>query len=448
MTVEVPDAFSATGAERVGAKWWRSFGDSALSGLVEEGLRENYDLLATWDRLAQAEASATKADAQLGLWADLDGGIRRTRQEKGAVTTYSTTYSMGVAADYEVDLWSRLRSSQQAAWLDAEARREAVQTAAITIAGSIADTWYRLAEAKALEAIIGQQVETNEKVLEIVTTQFRKGATSGADVLRQRQLVVATEAQKIAVEQTSQLLQHRLSILIGRAPSAGWRDEKVSFPDLSPLPDVGVPGEVLWRRPDVRTAYRQVQAADHRLAAAVADQYPRLSLAAGVETSGTSSRDLFDDWVGNLIANVFQPLFDSGYRKAEVKRREAIVSEALHLWSQSVLLALEEVEDALTQEYQQQRTLENLGEQFDLARQTSQQNRDRYIKGQIDYIRVLESLQSLQSLERSLVSAQRAVVQSRISLYRAIAGGWELRRPAVEEAVRAEEPPGVPERSE
>jgi len=342
----------------------------------------------------------------------------------------------------------RLRSSQQAAWLDAEARREAVQTAAITIAGSIADTWYRLAEAKALEAIIGQQVETNEKVLEIVTTQFRKGATSGADVLRQRQLVVATEAQKIAVEQTSQLLQHRLSILIGRVPSAGWRDEKVSFPDLSPLPDVGVPGEVLWRRPDVRTAYRQVQAADHRLAAAVADQYPRLSLAAGVETSGTSSRDLFDDWVGNLIANAFQPLFDSGYRKAEVKRREAIVSEALHLWSQSVLLALEEVEDALTQEYQQQRTLENLGEQFDLARQTFQQNRDRYIKGQIDYIRVLESLQSLQSLERSLVSAQRAVVQSRISLYRAIAGGWELRRPAVEEAMRAEEPPGVPERSE
>jgi len=397
MTVAVPDAFSATGAERVGEKWWRSFGDSSLSGLVEEGLLANYDLLATWDRLAQAEASAKKADAQLGLWADLDGGIRRTRQEKAAVTTYSTTYSMGLAAD-----------------------------AAITIAGSIADTWYRLAEAKALDAIIGQQVATNQKVLEIVTTQFRKGAASGADVLRQRQLVVATEAQKIAVEQTSQLLQYRLSILIGRAPSAAWREEMVSFPALSPLPDVGVPGEVLWRRPDVRTAYRQVQAADHRLAAAVADQYPRLSLAAGVETSGTSSRDL----------------------KAEVKRREAIVSEALHLWSQSVLLALEEVEDALTQEYQQQRTLENLGEQLDLARQTSQQNRDRYIKGQIDYIRVLESLQSLQSLERSLVSAQRAVVQSRISLYRAIAGGWELRRPAVEEAMRAEEPPGVPERSE
>lgn len=441
MRVEVPEAFSATGTASVPRHWWEAFGDASLNELIEQALQQNYDLLATWDRLAQAQAVAKKADATLGLWADLQGDVHRTRRESSAATTYSTAYAMGIAADYEVDLWSRLSSTRQAAWLDAEARREAVATAAITVAGSVADTWYMLAEAKALERIIQEQIETNQKVLELVTTQFRKGATSAADVLRQRQLVVATVAQKIAVEETIRLLQYRLSVLVGRPPAPFWQDQDISFSDLPSLPDVGVPTGVLWRRPDVRSAYRQVQAADQRLAAAVADQYPRLSIAASAETSGTSTRALFDDWVGNLVANAVQPLFDAGFRKAEVERQQALASEALHLWSRSVLLALEEVEDALMQEYQKRRMLDNVAEQLNLARRTSDQNKERYIKGQIDYIRVLESLQSLQSLERSMVSARRAVIQSRIALYRAIAGGWDMPQPTLEFAVVAEQPP-------
>jgi outer membrane protein TolC len=174
-----------------------------------------------------------------------------------------------------------------------------------------------------------------------------------------------------------------------------------------------------------------LQAADQRLAAAIADQYPRISISGNVETSAVSVHDLFDDWLANLAANVVQPLFDAGQRKEEVQRQKAVVTERIHTWGQTILDALFDVEAALTQERQQTQLLENLNVQLKLARETYQRNRERYIKGQTDYIRVLESLQSLQGLERDVITAQRALIGYRIDLYRSIAGSFDLPEPEI-----------------
>jgi outer membrane protein TolC len=182
----------------------------------------------------------------------------------------------------------------------------------------------------------------------------------------------------------------------------------------------------------VRQSYRQVQAADQRLAVAIADQYPRLSISAYAETSSTVRvSDLFDDWLANLAANAVQPLFDRNLRKAEVRRQEAIVSERIHAWSQTVLDALEEVEGALTRERQQTQLIENIERRLELARLTYKRNQESYIKGQVDYIRVLESLESLQALERNSATAQRTLIQRRIDLYRSIAGSFDLTQPVL-----------------
>ena len=431
--LDIPDTFSIAGTGSAPDKWWQAFEDSSLNGLVEQALNENLDVLVAWDRLAQAEAVAIRAESTAWPGVDLSGGISRTRREVSNMSFYNTDNSLALGAGYEVDLWSRLKSSRQAARLDADAQRQAVYTVAITISASVAETWYQLAEAKALEKVALQQIETNQKVLKIVTMQFRKGMSSAADVLRQRQLVAATQAQNISVEEAIQLLQNRLSILIGTAPTTAWQDRDIDFPTLPELPDAGVPADVLWRRPDVRGAFQKVQAADHRLAVAITDQYPRLSLSGSIGTSAPSIHDLFDDWMANLIANAFQPLFDAGSRKAEVKRQEAAVSESLHRWEQSILNALAEVEDTLVQEQQQRKAFENLTYQLKLARQTFERNRQRYIKGQSDYIRVLESLQSLQSLERNVITSHRAVIQRRIALYRSIAGKWDMPKPEIEQ---------------
>lgn len=410
-------------------KFWQEFKDNELNNLIDQALEDNFTLETAWDRLAQAEAVAKKSEAALWPQAGLDAGFRRNRQENQGLTTYSSLYSLGIAAGYEVDLWSRLKSSQKAAWLDAQAQREAVNTAAITVTALIANTWYQLAEVKTLIQIDRQQIETNRKVLEIVTVQFRKGAAAAADVLRQRQLVASTEGLLIVAKETEELLQYQLSVLLGNQPELTWQETTIALPDLPPMPRLGIPSDVLWRRPDVRQDFRLLQAADQRLAAAVADQYPRISIAASIETSAVSVHDLFDDWLANLAANAIQPLFDANQRKAEVQRQQAVLSEHVHAWGQTILDALFDVEAALTQERQQTQFLESLNVQLKLARETYQRNRERYIKGQTDYIRVLESLQSLQALERNVVTAQRALISYRIDLYRSIAGSFEIPEP-------------------
>ncbi|MEA3226288.1 MAG: TolC family protein, partial [Planctomycetota bacterium] len=291
--------------------------------------------------------------------------------------------------------------------------------------------WYQLAEARGQVRIAREQIRTNEDVLKIVNIRRQKGVARAADSYRQQQLVASTEAQLIVAEEAEELLQYQLSVLIGNKPELAWEEVSVAFPNLPPAPRLGVPAGVLLRRPDVRQSYRQVQAADQRLAAAIADQYPRVSISANVETSSTTLvRDLFDDWLANLAANAIQPLFDGARRKAEVQRQEAVVAERIDSWSQTILDALRDVEAALTRQEQQRQLLENIEYRLGLARRTYARNRESYIKGQIDYIRVLESLQSLQTLERNVVTAQRTLVERRIDLHRSIAGPCDPPQPA------------------
>jgi NodT family efflux transporter outer membrane factor (OMF) lipoprotein len=426
---DVPEVFSGDGAAPVPEAWWLVFEDEELNGLIERALAGNLNLQTAWDRLAQAEATAEQVAA--GLWPQVDAGATaaRTRRDVGGTVAHGSRYVADVAVRYEVDLWSRLRAQERAAILDVQAQREAVTTTAITLSSLVASTWYQLAEAKALVRITRDQIETNEKVLEVVNMRFQKGQVSAIDVLRQRQLIASTTSRLIAAQQTAEVLQHILSVLIGAPPARAWDEAQIGLPDPPPFPALGLPTEVLWRRPDVRLTYRQVQAADQRVAVAVANQYPRLSLAASAETSATSFRDLFDDSVTNLIANLAQPLFDAGLRRAEVRRRRAIVSETLHVWRRAILEALQEIETAIVQEQRQMQLLESLATQLNLAQETYERTRDRYIKGQVDYIRVLESLQSLQALEREMVGAQRLLIERRIALYRATAGGWDLDAP-------------------
>ena len=411
------------------SNWAETFGDSELNLLIDWALAENFSLQVAWDRLAQAQAVARQTGASLKPQVELNAGYNRSRQVVNNQGNYTSVYSVGIAASYEIDLWSRIGSTRQAALLDAQASRDAVDTAAISLTASVASVWYQLAEAQALVRIAQSQIETNKQVLDIVTTQFRQGLADAADVLRQRRLVAATEADLISAQQTVELLQYTLSVLLGVEPRLAWQDKTIALPELTALPYIGIPSEVLWRRPDVRQAYRQVQAADLRLAAAIANQYPRLSLSGSVGTSTTSISDLFDDWIGNLAANAVQPLFDGDQRQAAVALQRATLSETIHTWSQTILEALQEVETALTQERQQQRLATNLQEQFSLAQQAYDRLREAYLKGQTDYINVLDSLQSLQSLERQLVASRLALVQRRIDLYRSIAGPPEMTAP-------------------
>ena len=427
--VSLPSSFSESGSDLLPEKWWESFKDPQLDALIEQAIDDNFTIRSAWDRLSQAEQIAEKSGASLLPGVGYQADVTRTRNEISNNVTYTSNYSIGLVASYEVDLWGRVRSSQQAAVLDAEAAKENVNAAAITLSATIAKTWYQLAEAKEQETVISNQLDANQKMLDIITLQFKQGQINAADVFRQRQLVESSRGQLIQIQETIVLLQHQLSILIGKNPQQWWAEDTIALFAPPELPEMSVPSDILQRRPDVSIAYKAIQAADLRVAAAVADQYPRISISATDDTSSNRASDLFDDWLANLAGNVAGPLFDAGFRKAEVERSRAVLSQSINDYAQTTLQAVKEVEDAINQEHYQRRYISNLQSQLALASQTFKSTRLNYLNGQLDYLRVLESLVSQQSLERNELTARRVLVEHRIDLCRSIAGSWKMTRP-------------------
>ena len=431
--VALPDEFSASGDYVLPARWWLSFDDPQLDALIDEALSENFTIRSAWDRLTQAEQIAVRTGAALLPQVDYSASGSRTWAEDSRGSSASSDYSAGLFASYEVDLWNRIESAHQAALLDAAALREDVQAAAVTVSAAVAQTWYQLAEAKQQELVLLSQIETNSKVLQIITVQFQKGGVGAADVYRQRQLVESTRGQLIQVREDIILLLHQLSVLLGRRPAQWWQEEDIALIQPPPFPRLGLPASVVQVRPDVQSSYRLIQAADLRVAAAIADRYPAIGVFAAAETSAGKVRELFDDWFANLAAEAVGPLFDAGLRKAEVERTRAVLSQRINDYGQTVLKAVREIEDAINQEIYQRQYLENLEKQLELSRQVSERTEQNYLKGRLDYIRVLETLVSQQNLERNVVNARRVLLYRRIELCRAVAAGWDMSRPHAQE---------------
>jgi NodT family efflux transporter outer membrane factor (OMF) lipoprotein len=426
---DTPETFSRQGEKEMPPQWWQSFNDPNLNQAVTQALGDNFTIKSAWDRLYQAQQAAAKEGAALVPALDYEGSAKRTRRETANQVSYSNNYSLGLAASYEVDLWERISSSRQAAILDAQAARQDVYSAAITLSSNVAKTWYRLAEAKIRQNVIKNQIKTNQQVLELTKTKFAKGQVGASDVFSQQQLLESTRSELNQVEEDIALYRNELSILLGKIPTDSWEKQELSLPKLGSLPELSVPSTVLFNRPDVRKTYKSLQAADLRVASAVADQYPKISISSSVTTSGARTEDLFDDWLANLAGNLAGPVFDAGLRKAEVERRRAVLSEAINNYKQQVLKAYQEVEDSLSQEYHQRANVNYLQSQLELARKVYQRNRANYTKGQVDYLRVLDAQESMQSLERQELIARRQLVERRIDLYRAVAGSIELEQP-------------------
>jgi outer membrane protein TolC len=258
--------------------------------------------------------------------------------------------------------------------------------------------------------------------LEIIQLRFNAGQVGIADVLQQRELIESKNGEKAQQRAIAGILEHQLAILTGVSPGMLKVPGDPTLIALPSLPATGVPLDLLTNRPDVRSRYLTLLAADKRVAAAVADQYPRISISADINTSGSATRDLFDNWLASLAANIVGPLIDGGKRRAEVDRTSSVSREKLLSYGDSLIKALGEVEDALVQENEQRLLIDSLEIQLDLASRSLLSIRDRYKQGAEDYQRVLIALLSQQGLQRSLVIAHRQLIGYRIDLYRALGG--------------------------
>ncbi|MGE9297222.1 MAG: efflux transporter outer membrane subunit [Puniceicoccales bacterium] len=418
--VEVPGAFSQSGTAVVPDRWWTAFNDPGLDEHMERALAFNLTLEAAWERLQEAQAVVNRESAAMypNFDAVFDGDYSQVHSNR------VEGYSFGLVAEYEVDLWGRIRSLVEAEEFRSEATFYDYQTAALTLSAEVARTYFQLVESQNQRDLLHEQIRINENVLSSLKTRFGAGLIRSADILRQEQLIEATREQIIVEEATIGVLENKLAVLQGRPPEMGEPVQDEVLPELPPMPNTGLPAALVQRRPDVQSAYSLVRAANADLAAAITNQYPRLTLSASLETAATNPSDLFGTWVRSIAGQVVAPIFDAGRRASEVERNEAVERRRVLDYGQSVLVAFQEVEDSLVLEQKQIERITSIRRQLQLSRSSYNRLQIEYFNGITEYLDVLTALIEEQRLQRDLLLAHRNLLEFRIGLYRALAGGF------------------------
>lgn len=415
------EKFMLSGTEAIADPWWLALEDARLNGHIETALEKNFTLAAAWERLNGARAIARREASD--LYPDLEiASVISINENSGRTDGFSA----GAAASYELDLWGRIRAAVEAEDLRAMASEEAYRTAALTLSSDIALTWVRLVEAHNQSALLQRQINTNGKTLEVLRALFGAGLVRIEDILRQELLIESVQEEQITIESEIGTLEHQLAVLRGEPPQGKIFEPSKDIADLRAMPKTGLPSELILRRPDIRSAVLEIEAADKDLAAAVRNQYPSITLSASYISEAASAGNLFSGWVTTLAGGLVAPLFDGGERRAEVSRSEAVRAELLNLYGQTVLEAFREVEDALTRELKQRERINSLEAQLILARNTIELIEFGYLNGASEFISLLSAQTVLQRIERDLLLARRNIMEFRIALYRSLAGGFEM----------------------
>ena len=426
--VELASAYTRASSAPPPERWWVAFGDPQLTELVGRALADNLRLEASWARVRQARALARQAAG--GQWPQLTASLGAQRAQNRfdfgdmVIRPKVTQLSASVAVSYEVDVWRKANSRAKAAVLDQQASRDEYEAMAMSVAAEVAEAWFDLIAQREQRTLLAAQLETAETFVELVTLRFREGLGSASEVYQQRQQVANLRARMALVDALERVALHRLAVLLAVSPGSLELAGAITLPLVPELPGTGVPGDLLLRRPDLRAYQRRVEAADWRVAAAVADRLPSLTLTGSTGVQSSTIGDLLQAPIWSVAANLLGVLFDGGRRKAEVERSRAVVDELLAGYGDAVLVAIAEVESALWQERQQLLSIEQLAESVELGRNALRDARARYREGLTDFLPVLTSLVAVHNAEQSLLDARRQALSYRLQLVRALGGTW------------------------
>jgi len=427
--VELQETFLDTGIGSLD-RWWGDLGDPELTRLIEAALDDSLSLQMAWARLDQMQAVARAVGADRYPSADFVANGDRMEfggDRSGTVDTMIASLTVG----YQVDLWKKISNRRKAALYDQRSSRQDVEATALALTGAAGELWYGIAADQATLRLLDEQLVVGQDFLDLVQLRFVNGLASAVEVYQQRLQVETTRNQIPVTNIRLATRKHQVAVLLGREPRASIPLPSAELPELPPLPATGIPLAVLRSRPDVQAAELRLIAADHRLASAIADRYPSLSISASAGGRAESFADVLDQWFVNLAANLFAPVFDGGARAAEADRNRAVVEERFYLWESSLLTACAEVEDALVTEHGISETNRILDTQLELAKTSLERSRALYANGLADYLTVLTSLQALQELQRQAISTRQEHLSNRIRLYLALGGSWSrtLERP-------------------
>ncbi|CAD7052204.1 nodulation protein NodT [Pseudorhizobium halotolerans] len=418
--------------------WWTAFNDSRLNGYVEQGLSQNLDVLQALERINQAEAAVIQAGAgglpalDFGAQAERNG----TRDIGGSLgptsTSPQTTVAGALDASWLLDLFGLYKRSRESALAQLDASYASVDVARLTLLSQVVAAYIDVRYYQERMALARQSLSSRRETLDLTRLQLEAGAASRLDVVQAEGLVNTTLAEIPRLETQFRSAAHRVATLLALPASAllpelqkGARQPVARF-----KANAGVPADLIRNRPDIRAAERQLAAAVAEIGVAEAQLYPAITLGGSIRPSYTrisSGESGILSWSFGPALSL--PIFDGGALKANVSASESIAREAYLAWKQTVLGAVEEVENALAAVARDTRIVTALRDTVRSYKEALELATASYRDGASSLLDVLDAQRQVSTAQANLAEAVRQMAQDFVSLNIAIGGGYAYSPP-------------------
>jgi multidrug efflux system outer membrane protein len=431
--IDTPSSYEYTpednGSLMIEDRWWEIFDDRELNRYVDEALRNNWDVKQAAERVLEFRARYVQVRAERFFEVGVSGLKDRRLVDGGDFNDnfIVDTYELTAPASFELDLWSKLKKASQAAWADILQQEETRRTIAQTI---VAETISLYLEMEAVERrlqIAQQSIKAFRDSLQFVETRYRRGLVSALDVRQARRVLAQAETTVPQLEQELGTIQQQMFVLLGRYPKtrAPRRQPEDYYRQLPPVPP-GLPSNLLWQRPDLRAAEEELKSLNYLVGVAKARRLPTITLTGsyGVTSDELSNLLQSENVVWNLTTGIVQPVFTAGRLKAGQRVAEARYRQGVAEYVQTVLEAFADVERALlTRESQLDRRTREV-RFLEEARATQRVAENRYIRGLVNYLDVLNAQITRFQAEDGLVLVDLAIYENRVAIHRALGGSW------------------------
>ena len=423
--------------------WWASFQDPELNSLIQRAVAHNLDLQLALERVK--EARAARGVVRSGYFPSADATATATRNRQPLIAPIApgtvkivpaefNNFEGGLAASWELDVFGGIRRGVQAATADAAAAEESRRDVLVILLADVGNTYGQLRGFQKRLEIARKNIKTQQDTLDLTSARAKAGLATELDVSRAAAQLESTKAVVPTLASGADVSTHSLSVLLGEEPGAlrNELEKPAPIPPAEPDVQVGLPSDLLERRPDIRRSEAQLAAATARVGEAKAEWFPRFVLTGTAGRQATQLHDLTLG-AGNFFSvgpGISLPLFTGGRIRSNVALQTSRQRQALISYQSTILNALEEVQNALVNYSQEQERRDRLNQAAQQSQLAVELATEQYTAGLVDFLSVLDAQRQLYADEDLAVQSQTTVTTDVIALYRALGGGWNV-APAV-----------------
>jgi NodT family efflux transporter outer membrane factor (OMF) lipoprotein len=419
------------------ATWWKSFHDPELDSLIDRAVAANLDLKTAEARVRQARAQQGIASSAYWPTLDANGSYNREWVSKNGdfplpatVSQPLNLYQAGFDSSWEIDVFGGTRRNVEAAGAQVAAAEFSQRDVLVSLLGEVARSYVETRTAQQRLIIAQQNIQAQQDGLDLTRERYNKGLTSDLDVEQAATLLATTQAEVPTLQTSIQVSIHRLSVLLALPPGALSEElsKSAPIPAAPPQVPIGLPADLLLRRPDIQQAERQLAAQTALIGVATADLFPKFYLTgtAGLQTISASTFFNSGSKYWSIGPTIEWKLFEGDKIRSQIHVQTALQEQALDNYENTVLRSLADVEDSLVAYANEQTRRQSLEVAVDSSQQTLLLANERYSNGIASFLDVLEAERSLYVTQDQLAESDQSISIDLISLYKALGGGWEI----------------------